>query len=218
MASSETPKMIIVDEHEIVRDGIATLIERDGAAKVVGSAADGYSAIKECRKNTPEIVLMDLGITRPKGMDTFRKIRAAHPEAMVIVYASEIDQANVFTLLAAGAKGFVPKQATGSDFVNAVRSASLGYVSIPDEHINGLVGLRKNARETGNCYGLSPREMEVFEACASGTPTKEVADQLDISVRTVETHRNAIYRKTSCHSISDLVELADRLDMLADTT
>ncbi len=208
---SDTPTLLIVDEHEIVRDGISSLFSESGCATVLGFAGDGYTAIKQCRTLRPDIVLMDLGITRPNGMETFRKIKSINPVVKIVVYSSEAEKTDVFSLLAANAVGFIPKQAKGSDFVNVIRSASLGYVCVPSDFMEDFVGLRRNVSKTGNVYGLSLREMEIFEACVSGARTKEIAERLDISSRTVETHRNAIYRKTSCHNLSDLMEIAARL-------
>jgi DNA-binding NarL/FixJ family response regulator len=213
MTPSDIPTLLIVDEHEIVRDGIAHLVSEDGCAKVAGMASDGYTAIKQCRMLNPDIVLMDLGITRPNGMETFSKIKAVCPKIKIVIYSSEAEKADVFCLLSASAAGFVPKQAKGSDFVNAIRSATLGYVCVPREFMEEFVGLRRNSSKTGNVYGLSPREMEILEACVSGARTKEIAERLKISSRTVETHRNAIYRKTSCHNLSDLIEIAARLEI-----
>ncbi|NJM83864.1 MAG: response regulator transcription factor [Tabrizicola sp.] len=213
---TDVPKLIIVDEHEIVRDGIASLIAESECARVVGTASDGYTAIKHCRSLEPDMVLMDLGIIRPSGMETFRKIRSVRPETKIVIYSSDSEKTDIFSLLAASAAGFIPKQAKGSDFVNAIRCASLGYVCIPSEFMEEFSALRKNATKTGNVYGLSLREMEILEACVSGARTKEIADRLDISVRTVETHRNSIYRKTSCHSISDLIEVAARLQIVEE--
>jgi len=186
------------------------VIEEANSADVVGSAVDGYTGIKLCRTLMPDIVLLDLGITRPSGMDTFRKMRSVAPDAKIIVYATSIEDADLFTLLEEGVQGFVPKQAKAMDFVNAVQNSTLGYVCIPNDYINDIMSIRKNAAKTGNIYGLSPREMGVFEACTSGMGTKEVAERLGISVRTVETHRNSIYRKTSCHSVADLIALEER--------
>jgi DNA-binding NarL/FixJ family response regulator len=205
------PKLIIVDEHEIIRDGISALVTSAECGEVVACASDGYNAIKLCRTVDPDIILMDLSITRPSGIETFRKIRSIKPDLKIILYSSDANKSEAFSLLSNGAVGFISKQAKGVDFVNAVRCATLGYVCIPGAYVDDFMTLRQNAQKTGNMYGLSPRELEILEACVSGEKSKDVAERMKISVRTVETHRNSIYRKTSCHSIGELAEIAGRL-------
>ncbi|MEJ6402709.1 response regulator transcription factor [Yoonia sp. 2307UL14-13] len=209
----DVPRLIICDDHEIIRDSISRILTDASCANVVGSACDGYTAIKMCRNLDPDIFLMDLAITRPKGSETFRKLMSIKPDLKIVIYSSEAEKAEIFALIAEGAKGFVPKQAKASNFVNAVRSISLGYVCIPDDYVNDFMCLRQNTIKTGNIYGLSPREIEILEACVSGVCTKQVAERFDISVRTVETHRNAIYRKTSCNSVDALHSIAEQMQL-----
>lgn len=209
------PKLLIVDEHAIVRDGLATLFEAGDCAEVVGSAYDGYSAIKACRTLAPDIALLDMNVTRPSLIETFRRVKAARDETRFIVYSSEFRKADIYALLGAGAYGFIPKQAKASDYVNAVRCASLGYVCAPQDMMEVFLSCQANRTRTGNPYGLSPREIEVLEASISGEATKLIAHRLNISVRTVETHRNSIYRKTSCRCIESLGEIAAQMNIVA---
>ncbi|WP_373635615.1 helix-turn-helix transcriptional regulator [Yoonia sp. SS1-5] len=101
----------------------------------------------------------------------------------------------------------MPKQARGDDFANAVTAAQYGYAYLPLELMREFVKSRKHLTRTGNIFGLSPREVEILEATISGMSTKNVAETLNISVRTVETHRNSIYKKTSCRDHKELAEL-----------
>lgn len=201
--------VIIADSHEIVRAGIRQRLEQDCNANVVGEAEDGYSTIKMVRYQPADVLLLDLGLTRPSGMDTFRKLRTISPDLKILVLSSEASTSDAFATLGLGAVGFMPKQASGDHFVNAIRTIETGYTFMPCEYLSEFVVLRRNVSRSGNVFGLSPRELEVLEASASGANTKEVADRLNISVRTVETHRNAIYRKTDCR---DLKRLGDTLN------
>ncbi len=207
----QLPKLVIADEMVIVRDAISERLSAANSAEVVGTAEDGYSAIKVCKLKNPDILLMDISLTRPSGKETFRKLREAMPDLKIILTSSDASQADVFSLLSFGAVGYVPKQAKHADFVHAISSATLGYMCIPAEYMGKFTSLRNNVSRSGNIFGLSPREMEILEACTTGYTTKEIADKFSISPRTVETHRCAIYRKTSCHNMQDLNKLADQL-------
>ncbi len=204
MLDGAKARLVIADSHEIVREGIAARLEGTCPVEVIGQAGDGYSTIKVCRQYTPDILLMDLSLTRPAGIETLGKLRATLPDMRIVVLSSDAKVADAFSVLGLGAIGFMPKQAKGADFVNAIRAAIAGYTCMPSEYLAEFVTLRRNVSRTGNSYGLSPRELEVLEACASGQRTKEVAERFNISVRTVETHRNAIYRKTDCHDLQEL--------------
>lgn len=208
---SDKLRIVIADCHEIVREGIATRLITDCDADVVGQASDGYTAIKICRNLTPDVLLLDLSITRPSGTETLAKLRSSMPNLKIVVMSSEATTTEAFTILAQGAVCFMPKQAKGADFVHAVQAAATDFTFIPTSYLKEFVRLRQNVTRTGNMYGLSPREVEILEACAAGQKTKEVAERLSISVRTVETHRNSIYRKTDCRSISELSGIAAKL-------
>ena len=208
---TETAKVLVADGHEIVREGLANKLAVDCGYNVVGHAADRYSTIKACRLLLPDILVMGLSLTRPSGIETFSKIRRINAEIKIVIMSQDANPTDAFTAMSEGALGFIPRDARVVDLVNAVKSAELGYACLPCEYIQQFTNLRRNVTRTGNIYGLSPRELEVVEACATGAKTKEVADMLAISVRTVETHRNSIYRKTDCRSISELSEIAEQL-------
>jgi DNA-binding NarL/FixJ family response regulator len=204
MENATKTTLVIADSHEIVREGIAARLEEVAQVEVIGQAADGYSTLKVCRQNVPDILLMDLSLTRPAGMETLTKLRSTLPDLRIVVLSSDATVTDAFAVLGMGAIGFIPKQARGKDFVNVIRAAIAGYTCVPTEFLSEFVQLRRNVNRTGNYYGLSSREMEMLEACATGQCTKEVAAQFNISVRTVETHRNAIYRKTANRDLKEL--------------
>jgi DNA-binding NarL/FixJ family response regulator len=197
-------KIVIADSHEIVREGIASRLLESCDVEVVAEASDGYAAIKACRQYKPDILLMALSLTRPSGPETLTKIRQGNPDLKVIVLSSEANVADAFFVLSQGAIGFMPKQAKGADYVNAIKAAQSGYTYLPMEFLKEFVRSRRNLTRTGNIFGLSMREIEILEACVSGKSNKEVAQNLSISARTVETHRNSIYKKTACKNLGDL--------------
>ena len=197
-------RIAIADSHEVFREGVANILCTECNAEVIGQSADGYTTLKVCRMQSPDILFMDINLTNPSGLETFNKVRKQFPDIKIIMISSEASTLEAFSFLSKGAAGFMPKQASRSHFMNAMNSVSMGYACIPSECVQGFVDLRRNMSRTGNLYGLSPREVEVLEQCKIGAPTKEIAAKLQISVRTVETHRNAIYRKTSAHSADEL--------------
>lgn len=211
MGGEERTRVVIADSHEIVREGIAARISLNCNAEVVGQAEDGYSTIKACRQEKPDLLMMDLSLIRPSGMDTFLKLRQTEPDLKILILSSEAESSRAYALLSNGASGFMPKQAKGRDFVAAVSAISLGYTCFPAEYVTIFSSLRKNVKRSGNIYGLSPREIEVLIACCEGQKSAEVADKLDISVRTVETHRNSIYKKTDCRDLEELSKIAANL-------
>lgn len=208
--------IIIADCHEIVREGIAMRLDEATDIELVAECSDGYSTIKQCRQLKPEILFMDFGLLRPSGMETLVKVRKSNPETKIIVLSSDTNFADALYALTQGAVGFLPKQSRGSSFVQAVQAARANFSYLPLELIREFVASRRNLTRTGNAFGLSPREIEILEATVTGQTAKEVGEQLGISVRTVETHRNRIYKKAGCHSAHDLMNIiasSDDLDV-----
>ncbi len=196
--------VVVADSHAIVREGIRDRLEQRNNLSVVAEAQDGYGALKACRDLSPNILLLDFSITRPSGREVLTKVRNACPDTRVIVLTSEVEVSNAFYCLSNGAVAFMPKQASGFDFVNATTAAIRGYSYMPIEFIASFLQTRKHLTRSGNIFGLSPRELEIVDSCIQGKSTKEIAEACSISVRTVETHKNNIYRKTSCRSFEDL--------------
>jgi len=204
---TDTSKLVIADGQEIVREAIAARVEQEDEITVVAEASDGYSAIKACRQHNANILLMDLSLTRPSGTETLAKIRKTHPDTRVVILSTEANLANAFMVLSQGAVGFLPKQSRGADFVSAVKAASNGFAYLPTDLLKDFVISRRNISRSGNVYGLSARELEILEASITGQSAKEVGTHLNISVRTVETHRNSIRRKTACKDYRELAHL-----------
>ncbi len=203
--------VIIADEFEMAREGISQRLKKCTGIDLLDEAADGYSAIKKCRASKPDVLLINLAISNPSGLQTIERLRRTCPEVRILVLVNDCSLSNAFYILSQGAVGFISEQAKGMDVVDAVRAAAGGYSYFPIEFIDEFVKSRRNLSRTGNLFGLSPREIEILEACLSGRSTQEVAQSLDISVRTVETHRSNIYRKTSTNCLEDLAKIFSTL-------
>ncbi len=198
------PLVIVADGHEMVREGITARIEAECDVKVVAGTSDGYSTIKSLRQFDPDLLIMDLGLQRPAGPEVLARIMKMKPDLKIITVTSEPTIANAFLSLSNGATAFMPKQSPSSDFTHAVNAVLSGFSYLPNDIMTQFVKSRRNLSRVGNVFGLSPREIEIMKACCEGQSTKQVASELDISVRTVETHRHNIYRKTNCNSRKEL--------------
>ncbi|MEM8773853.1 MAG: response regulator transcription factor [Pseudomonadota bacterium] len=200
--------IVIAESHEIIREVIARQIEDCCDFDKVETVGDGYGAIRLARSIKPEVVLLDLSLERPSGLETLSCIKKSCPDAKVIVLSPKPDFQVALNVFSKGAIGFMLKQAKGQDFVNAVSAALSGYSQLPVKFTSNFVKSRRNIGRSGNPFGLSPREMEVLDACVRGEKTKQIANSLNISVRTVDTHRNNIYRKTGSNSQQALIASA----------
>ncbi len=199
--------VVVADTHAIVREGISSRLLASGVVDKAHEASDGYSAIRKCRTHAPDVLILDYSIHRPSGREVLLKVSQHCPDIKVVVVSSEITVTNAHFVLTNGAVAYMPKQASGVDFVNATSAALRGFTYLPAEFLSEFVESRRHLTRTGNIFGLSPREIEILDACISGQSTKEVASTFEISVRTVETHRNNIYKKTACNNLRDLANL-----------
>lgn len=197
-------KVIVIESQEIVREAVSSRIAEECNVEVIAKTGDGYSAVRICRQAKPDIIILDLTITHPDGMDTLRRLHESCPDARVVVVSHLISATQVFHALSRGVVAFVPRHGRGIDYVNAVNAAIDGFTYLPKEVFERFLSSRLSLNKTGNIFGLSAREIEILEACSSGLTTKQVAANLNISVRTVETHRHSIYKKTECRSLEEL--------------
>jgi DNA-binding NarL/FixJ family response regulator len=205
------PKVIVADVHEMVRESITHRIEKGCDVSVVEQTGDGYSTIKAFRQHQPALLIMDLGLLRPAGTEVLTKISKMDPEVKIIVVTSEPTISNAYYALSRGASALMPKQVSSGEFVNAVNAVLSGFSFMPKDIMAQFVKSRRNLSRVGNVFGLSPRELEIMKACAEGKTTKQVAGELEISVRTVETHRHNIYRKTNVKNQQEMQNIADCL-------
>lgn len=207
--SENDAAIMIADAHDMVRESITIRMEQERNVRVVASTSDGYSTLKLFRQHKPEVLILDLSLPQPGGRDTLRKVLEFKPDVKVIVTTSEASISTAYYALSRGAMAFLPKQVASAEFVNAVNAVLGGFSYLPRDLMSQFVASRRNVSRVGNVFGLSPREMEIVSAIAEGQTTKVVAAELGISVRTVETHRHNIYKKTNCKDQKELANIAD---------
>jgi DNA-binding NarL/FixJ family response regulator len=212
-----TTRVLIVDDHQILSQGIRHLLQREPDFVVVADAPDGRTAVELARKHRPQVVVMDISMPELNGVDATRLILRELPGCKVVALTARTDHRMVTDMLAAGATGYVVKDAAVEELVAAVRAALDGrvYLSprvtgvVVDQCVNGTSGARTVFER------LTSREREVLQLTAEGKATKEVARALNVSVKTAETHRRAIMEKLDLHSVAELTKYAIREGLTA---
>jgi DNA-binding NarL/FixJ family response regulator len=199
-------KVLIVDDHAVVRSGLRTILETEPDIEVVGEAGDGHAALELAQELLPDVVLMDINMGDWDGVTATRRVRNYVPSARVIVLTNYDEDDLVFSSIRAGASGYLLKEVTATQLTNSIRTVadgfSLIYPSVARRVLDEFGQFRANtASETDVYSDLTPREREVLRLVASGRANKEIGAQLGISERTVKTHISNIFSK---------LELTDR--------
>lgn len=206
-------KILLVDDHRIVREGLRSLLERETDFTVVAEAGDGREAVRLAGELFPDVVLMDISMPNMNGIEATRRIVVEYPDVRVLVLSMHSDRRYVVEALNAGAQGFFLKDVAGEDLVGTIRTVAVND-SRSCPKMNGLL-VRDSMRSSADpCLAasssLSPREREVLQLLAEGKNTKEMAFALDVSIKTVETHRQQIMKKLDIRSIAALTKYAIR--------
>jgi DNA-binding NarL/FixJ family response regulator len=208
-----TFRILIADDHEVVRRGIRALLEGHPGWEVCGEAHDGREAVELAKELKPDVILLDIGMPNLNGLDAARQIMADRPSTRIIVLTLHDAEEMVRDMLAAGVRGFLFKSDAAVDFVRAVqaiqRNQTFFTSKVAQMVLSGYLNPDQNQeRASRDC--LTPREREVVQLVAEGKTSKEVAVTLDVSVKTAETHRTNIMRKLDLHSIAGLTLYAVR--------
>jgi DNA-binding NarL/FixJ family response regulator len=206
-------RILIADDHEIVRRGLRALLETRPDWEVVGEAVTGRQAVEEARRLVPDVVIMDITMPEMNGLEATRQVRKEVPEIEVLVLSVHDSEQLVREVLEAGARGYVLKSDAGRDLVAAVESMCqhkpFFTAKVSEMMLEGF--LRGGPAEAQKLPpALTAREREIVQLLAEGKSNKEAADVLGISVKTVETHRSHVMAKLNLHSMSDLVRYAVR--------
>jgi two-component system response regulator NreC len=211
-------RLLLVDDHEVVRSGLKMLLENESDLKIVGEANTGGQALEMVETLKPDVVIMDITLPDISGIDVTRRIKETHPEVAVVALTIHEDQQYFFEMLQVGASGYVPKRAAPDDLITAIRAAHRGEMYIYPSLAKLLVGdfLSRSgdddAKET--MTGLTPREQEVLSLLAEGKTNDEIAGLLSVSVHTVARHRENLMGKLGLHNRSELVKYAIRKGLI----
>ena len=184
-------RLLIADDHAVVREGLARLVATFDGVELVGAAANGQEAVERCRADEPDVVLMDLEMPMLDGIAATRAIAAAQPGVAVVVLTSFSDRDQILRALDAGAVGYLLKDAEPDEIAKAVRAAARGEAPLDPRAGRALLSARGAASPLD---GLSDREREVLRLVAHGLPNKLIARELSISEKTVKTHLTSVFR------------------------
>ena len=211
-------RVLIADDHQLMRSGLRVLLERDGEFQVVAEAADGYEAIELALQHRPDIVLLDVAMPRLNGTDAAQRISEKLPSTRVIVLSMHSDEGYVLKALKAGARGYLLKASPEAEVLAAVRAVAAGnaYFSpaITKLLVEEYVGEIRRRGVEDSYDLLSLREKEILKLLASGKTNREIADMLHISITTAESHRSNILQKLHLHSLAELILYAVRKGLI----
>ncbi len=207
-------KILLADDHQIMRDGLRSLIEKQPGMEVVAEAENGRAAVKLTRKFRPDVIVMDINMPDLNGIDATRQIVAEFPGTKVVAFSMHIDHQFVAGALKAGVSGYLLKDSAFEELERAIRTVISNQTFLSPKIAGDVV---KNYVEkmvtdpsvTPSSF-LTAREREVVQLYAEGQPTKQIADRLNLSIKTIETHRRHIMEKLNITSIAELTKFAIR--------
>src|ERR1700729_2475152 len=210
-----TMKVLIADDHEIVRKGLRAILDGQRECEVVGEAADGRNAVTMAKELVPDVVVMDLSMPSLNGLEATRQILKMRPQTKVLILTMHESDPLIREVLDAGARGYILKTDAGRDLLAAIealrRNKTFFTSRVAQMILDGfLKGDSRMHESPAGAVRLTPRQREIVQLLAEGKSSKEVAVALDLSVKTAETHRANIMRKLDCHSVSEVVRYAIR--------
>jgi two-component system response regulator NreC len=207
-------RLLLVDDHAVVRSGLRMLLESEKDVEIVAEAGTAQEAIRAVEEYLPDVVLMDIGLPDLSGIEAAREIKHVRPDTAVVALTIHEDEEYFFKMLEVGASGYVPKRAAPEELLTAIRAAASGevylYPSLAKLLVKDYLAQEAGSRGPRGLDGLTEREQEVLAHLADGATNPEIAETLRISPKTVARHRENIMRKLNLHSRTELVKYAIR--------
>lgn len=208
-------QLLLADDHEVVRQGLRSMLESQRDCKVVGEASDGRQAVSMTKELNPDVVILDIGMPSLNGLEATRQILKMRPQTKVLILTMHESDSVIREVLDAGARGYLLKTDAGRDLVSAVeslrRNKTFFTSRVSQMILDGFLKGDTRPHDTAPAGArLTPRQREIVQLLAEGKSSKEVAVALNLSVKTAETHRANIMRKLDCHSVSEVVRYAIR--------
>jgi two-component system response regulator NreC len=222
-------RLMLVDDHEVVRTGLRTFLETQTGLEVVGEANNGQTALELAKEVKPDVVVMDISMPDMDGLETTRQLLVTTPDCKVLALTVHADKQYFFEMLAAGAVGYVTKQAAADDLVSAIRSVAEGnvylqpalamwlledYRRLAAQDLSEALIESRDEQAHKDLESLSERERQVVELVADGLTNNEIGEALGISPKTVARHRERIMSKLDLHSCAELVKFAIRTGLI----
>ena len=206
-------RILIADDHDVVRKGLRALVQEEPSWQVVADVQDGRSAVAKTQELKPDIAILDIAMPSLNGLDATKQIMKVNPDTKVLILTMHDSEQLIQHVLNAGARGYLMKTDAGHDLVVAIRALLLGQTfftqKVAQIVLDTFTG-KKTTTTEGEIQSLTAKEREVAQLLAEGKSSKEAADVLKVSTKTLETHRSNIMRKLGCHSVTDVVRYAIR--------
>ncbi|WP_419911596.1 response regulator [Hoeflea sp.] len=206
-------RLVIVDDHDLLREGIRSRLADEDFVDIVGEGSNGRQAVELCRSLEPDMVLLDISMPEMNGLEAAKKIKQSRPETKILFLSIYDNEEYVQEALRIGANGFVLKDVSKDEMINAIRSVAQGATYLGPQAAASLAGRTVDKLVPANDYGLTDREKQVLAAVSKGMTNRQIAEQLHISVRTVESHRLSIREKTGGGNAVALSKIANRLGL-----
>lgn len=211
-------RVLLVDDHTLLRQGLRNMLELNKNIVVVGEASEGDEAVRKTKELIPEVVLMDITLPGMNGIQATQMIKQDHPEVNVIILTMHVDEGHAFEAIKAGASGYLVKSATHDELVNAIQVVHKGealiHPAITKRVMEEFIHLAQGKIEEAKKFGLTEREMEVLEHLCQGASNKEIAEKLFISIKTVKSHLRSIFKKLHVSDRTQAVARALREGMI----
>lgn len=206
-------KVLIADDHKLLIDGLRPILDYQKNIEVVGIALDGVEAVEITQKHKPDVILMDISMPNLNGLDASKKILRDFPETKIIMLSMHADHRYIQESLRIGARGYILKESAADEVIEAITMVEKGELffsrSVREQVLNNYVELLRDI-DQNPASPLSIREREVLQLVAEGKSTKEIAGTLNLSVKTVESHRKQVMDKLDLHSVAELTKYAIR--------
>jgi DNA-binding NarL/FixJ family response regulator len=212
-------RIALADDHAVMRTGLRLVLERQADFAVVGEASDGREAVALVQRETPDVLVMDIGMPNLNGIEAARQVAATAPQVAVVILSMHSDEAYVLRALKAGARGYLLKESAESDLIAAIRAVHAGKAFFSPAVSRMLVEdyvRQLQDREIEDSYELlTTREREILQLVAEGKSNKEVAAVLNLSLYTIETHRGNLMEKLGLHTVPELILYAVRKGVIS---
>ncbi len=214
---SNNLRVLLVENHAILRQGLKRLLEDEGIA-VVGEAEDGRTGIDLANKLNPDLIVMDISLPKLEGIEATRQITKNHPGIKIVMLTIHSEERYVYKALAAGAKGYLLKETASEALIEAIKKVMRGKIflspSLPADLLDNYHKMIKSGKNIDEFSRLTNREIEILQLIAEGNTSKEIAENLYISVKTVENHRANIKNRIDIHDTAGLVRYAIRIGLI----
>ncbi|KAB7615258.1 response regulator transcription factor [Amylibacter sp. SFDW26] len=213
MTTAPTINLLIVDDHDLLREGIVARLSDVSTIKIIGQGCNGKEAVELCKEHEPDVLLMDISMPEMNGLEAAKEIKLLGIKTRILFLSIYDDNEYVQEALRIGASGFVLKDVSKPEMLNAIKSVSQGAIYLGPKVAASLQNTPSDTQKTPTDYGLTNREKQVLSLIAEGHLNKEIAYRLDISIRTVESHRSVIRDKTGGGNAATLAKIARQLGL-----